>query len=90
LTSSSWISPQLAVFDQLAQRQLRDLAPDAVERREHDGLRCVVDDHVDPGQVLQRADVAALAADDSALHVVGGELDQRDGRFRRMVGGHAL
>ena len=64
-----------AVLDQLLERQLRDLAADAVERREDDGLRRVVDDEVDAGQVLERADVAALAADDPPLHVVGGELD---------------
>ena len=55
------------------QRQLRDLAADPVERREHDRLRRVVDDEVDAGEVLERADVAALAADDAALHVVGRE-----------------
>ena len=54
---------------------LRDLAADAVERREDDRVRRVVDDEVDAGQMLERADVAALAADDPALHVVGGELD---------------
>ena len=72
------------------QRQLRDLAPDAVERREHDRLGRVVDDHVDAGQVLERADVAALAADDPALHVVGRELDHRDGRLGRVARGDAL
>ena len=69
---------------------LRDLAPDAVERREHDRLRRVVDDDVDAGQVLERADVAALAADDPALHVVGRELDQRDGRLGGVARGDPL
>src|SRR5207253_104883 len=51
-----------AVLDQLRERELRDLAADAVEGREHDRLRGIVDDEVDPGEVLERADVAALAA----------------------------
>ncbi len=59
-----------AVLDELEQRDLRDLAPDRVERRQDDGLRGVVDDHVHAGQVLERADVAALTADDAPLHVV--------------------
>src|SRR5215831_4175098 len=59
-----------AVLDQLAQRQLRDLAADPVERRQDDGLRRVVDDHVHPGQVLESADIAAFPPDDPALHVV--------------------
>jgi hypothetical protein len=58
------------VLDELRERQLRDLAADAVERREHDGLRCVVDDEVDAGEVLERTDVAPFAPYDPALHVV--------------------
>ena len=70
-----------AVLDQLQQRHPRDLAADAVERREHDGVRRVVDDEVDAGEMLERPDVPTLAADDPALHVVGGKLDDRDGRL---------
>ena len=50
----------------------------------------VVDDEVDAGEVLERADVAALAADDAALHVVGGQLDDGDRRLGRVAGGEAL
>ena len=74
-----------AVLDELERGHLRDLAADRVEGREHDRLRRVVDDHVDAGQVLERADVASLAADDPALHVVGGKLDQRRGRLGGMA-----
>ena len=67
----------------------------AISRRigsndEDDGLRRVVDDHVDAGQVLEGADVAALAADDPALHVVGRELDQRGRGLGRVAGGNSL
>src|SRR6185437_13064883 len=54
-------------------------AADAVERREDDGARRVVDDDVDTGQVLERPDVAALTPDDPAFHVVGRQLDERHG-----------
>jgi hypothetical protein len=64
-----------AVLDQLLERELRHLAPDPVEGREDDGLRRVVDDEIDAGEVLEGADIAALAADDAALHVVRGQLD---------------
>jgi hypothetical protein len=79
-----------AVLDQLRERHLRDLAAQAVERREDDGLRRVVDDEVDPGQVLERPDIPALAPDDAPLHVVGGELDDGDGRLGRVARRHAL
>ena len=65
------------------QRHARDLAANPVERREHDRVRRVVDDEVDAGQVLERPDVAPLTADDPALHVVGGQLDERHGRLGR-------
>jgi hypothetical protein len=60
-----------AVGDELGEREPRDLATHTVEAREHDGLGGVVDDAVDAGDGLERADVAPLAADDAALHVVG-------------------
>ena len=78
------------VLDQLQQRHARDLSPDAVEGREDDGVRRVVDDEVDAGEVLERPDVAAFPADDAALHVVGGQLDERDGRLCRCARSNSL
>ena len=72
------------VLDQLDEGQLRGLAPDSVERRQDDGLRRVVDDEVDAGQMLEGADVPALPADDASLHVVGRKLHERDGRLGRV------
>ena len=84
-----WIRPSL---DELGQRQARDLAADGVEAAdEHDGLGRVVDDQVDAGRLLEGADVAALAADDPALHLVAdGRWTTRDGVLRGVVGVDAL
>jgi hypothetical protein len=79
-----------AVLQQLLERQAGDLAADAVEAGEDDRVRRVVDDEVDAGQVLEGADVAPLAADDAALHVVAVELDDRDRGLSGVAGGHAL
>ena len=79
-----------AVLDELLERQLRDLAPHRVERGQHDRRGRLVDDEVDARDVLERADVAALAADDAALHVVGGQRHERHGRLRRVAGGQPL
>ena len=43
-----------------------------------------------PGQVLEGPDVAALAADDAALHVVGRQRHDRDGGLGDVVGRGAL
>ena len=79
-----------AVGDQGLDGEAGDLAADAVEGRQHDRLGRVVDDDVDARQVLEGADVSALAADDPALEVVGGELDDRDRCLGGVPGGGAL
>ena len=43
-----------------------------------------------PVASLERADVAALAADDAALEVVARQVDDRDGGFDGVLGGAAL
>src|SRR5579884_114578 len=79
-----------AVLEQLLERHPRDLAPNPVEPGEHHRARGVVDDEVDPGQVLQRPDVAPLAADDPPLHLVPGELDDGYGRLGGVARGQPL
>ena len=48
-------------------------------------MRRVVDDEVHAGEVLERPDVPALAADDPPLQVVRGKLDHGHGRLGRMA-----
>src|SRR3954464_6346918 len=79
-----------AVLQELLEREARDLATDAVEAREDHGARRVVDDEVDAREHLERADVAALAADDAALQVVGLEGGGRDRRLHGVATGEAL
>ena len=79
-----------AVLDELLQGDAGDFPAHRVEAGDGDGLRRVVDDQIHAGHGLQRADVAALAADDAALHLVIGQGNHRDGGFGHMVGGAAL
>ena len=79
-----------AVGDELGDRQSRDLAADRVEAGQHDGLGRVVDDQVDARRLLEGPDVAALAADDPALHLVGRQVHDRDRVLGGVVRGHAL
>ena len=78
------------VCDEVLERDAGDLATDGVEARERDGLGSIVDDEVDAGYLLERADVAAFPADDAALDVVRRDRDGRDRALRRVVCGHAL
>ena len=79
-----------AVGDELLQGDSRHLAADGVEAGHGDGLGGVVDDEIDAGDGLEGADVAALAADDAALHLVVGQGHHGYRRLRRVVGGAAL
>ena len=79
-----------AVGDEVLHRDAADLAAHGIEAGDRDALGGVVDDQVGAGQLLEGADVAALAADDAALEVVGGDVDRRDGALGGVVGGDAL
>jgi len=79
-----------AVGDELLQRHPGDLAAHRVETGDDDRLGRVVDDEVDAGGGFEGADVAALAADDAALHVVVGQRHHRYRGLRHVVGGALL
>ena len=79
-----------AVGDQPLDRLLGDLAAVRIEAGQDDRAGRVVDDQIDAGRELERADVAAFAADDAALEVVARQIDDRDGRLDGVLGGAAL
>ncbi len=70
-----------AIGDQLLDGLTRDFAAERIERGQDDRARRVVDDQLDARGQFQRADVATLAADDAALHVVARQIDDRDRRL---------
>src|SRR5690606_7535464 len=79
-----------AIRDQLLEAQPRRLPPDRVETRQDDRLGRVIDDHVDPGRLLEGADVPTLAPDDPALHLVRREAHHRDRALDGLLRGHPL
>src|SRR5205085_9383850 len=79
-----------SVLHEALERDAGDLAADGIEAGEDDRFGRVVDDEVDAGGQLQRADVAPFAADDAALHVLARQVDHRYGVLRDVVRGHAL
>src|SRR6266550_3180496 len=79
-----------AVGDQPLERQAADLAAHRLEAGHDDRIGRVVDDDVDAGGGLERANVAALAPDDAALHFVGRQQHGRHARLGRLLGGDPL
>src|SRR5690606_41551187 len=61
------------------------LAAYRVESGNGDSLGRVIDDEVDAGRLLQRANVATFAADDAALHVVIRQRDNADRGFGNVI-----
>ena len=84
---AGWMRPSSSSFSSVS---FAISPPHAVERRQDHRRRRLVDDEIDARQVLQCADVASLAADDPALHVVRGQRDHRYRRLGRMAGGKPL
>ena len=82
-----WIRPSATSS---LQGQPGGLAADRVEAGQQHRLRGVVDDQVDAGDLLEGPDVAALPADDPALHVVAGQVHDGDDRLGGLVGGEPL
>ena len=79
-----------AVGDEALEGEAGDLAAVGVVGGDEHGLGRIVDDEVHAGVQLQRPDVAALAPDDAALHVVGRQVHDRDRGLHGVVGGQAL
>ena len=79
-----------AVHDELFQRDAGHLAANRIEAGDNDRLGRIVDDQIDAGRGFQGADVAALAADDAALHVIVGQGHDRHGGLRHLIGGTLL
>ena len=79
-----------AVQNELLQSQPGDLPAHGIKAGDRNGLGGIVDNQVHAGQGLQRADVAAFAADDAALHLVVGQGHHADSSLRHVVGGAAL
>ena len=79
-----------AVADELVESHARHLAAHGVEAGQHHRLGRVVDDQVDAGRLLEGADVAPLAADDAALHLLVRQADDGDRGLAGVVGRDAL
>src|SRR5688572_8342755 len=79
-----------AVLNEPLEADARDLAAHRVEAAHDDDARRVVDDHVHARRLLEAADVAALAADHAALHVVAGDRHRADRVVGRLLRGVLL
>ena len=74
------------IADQALQRHAGNFAAHRVKAGKRDGLGRVINDKVYAGGCFQRADVAALAANDAALHFVRRQGHHRHGGLAGMVG----
>ncbi len=78
------------VGDEALQREPGHFPSHRVEAGQQDRLWRVVDDQVDAGDGLEGADVAPLAADDPALHLVARQMQDGDDRLAGLLGRYPL
>ena len=79
-----------SILDELLQRKPRHLTLHGIVAGKGDRLGGIIYDEIHTGQILQRADVASLTADDTALHFIIGQRHHRNGDLCHMVAGAAL
>ncbi len=79
-----------AVCNELGQRAAGHFAAHRVKAGYGNRFRCVVNNNIDAGRLLEGANVPAVTADDSALQLVAGQGDDRYDHLRHLIGGDAL
>jgi hypothetical protein len=78
------------IRNQLLQGHSRGFPANPVEAREQYRRGRLIDDEVDPGEILEGADVAPVAPDDPPLHLIVRQLDQAGGGGAGLGPGQAL
>ena len=78
------------VQHKLLQREPSDLTAHRVEAGQQDSLWGVIDDQIDARHRLECPDIAALAPDDPALHLIRWQVQHADDALRGLVAGHPL
>ncbi|MCG3768207.1 MAG: hypothetical protein JW394_0310 [Nitrospira sp.] len=78
------------VMHQPFERHLGDLSAQGIEARDHDGFRRFINDQIDSGCGLDRADIAPFPSDDPPLHRVVRNLDDGNRRLGDIVAHHPL
>ena len=79
-----------AIGDKVLHGDAADFTADRIEAGDGYAFRRIVDDEIGAGKLLERADVAALTADDAALQVIGRDMDRRNGGFGGMICSYTL
>ena len=80
----SWMSQSgliAAVEDELFECNARNLSANGIEAGERNCLRRIVDDEIDAGQGFDGANISAFSADDTSLHFIVGQRDDRHRDF---------
>jgi hypothetical protein len=79
-----------SVLNQPFQTAAGHFPADRIKRADHHHPGRVIHNDIDPGRLLERADVSPFATDDPPLHLVGRNVHGGDGAGRGVLGGVAL
>ena len=72
------------VCNQSIERHSCNFTPYRIEGTHNHNTRRIIDNHIDPRRLFDRANVSAFATNDSALHFIVGNIDGTGRCFRGM------
>ena len=79
-----------AVCDELFKRKSCNLTANGIKTRYRDRLRCIVDNKIDSRNRFKGSDISSLTSDYTALHLIVGQGNDRNGSVRTVICGAAL
>ena len=79
-----------AVSDEVFHGNAANLATNGIEARNGNALRGIVDEQIHARKLLEATNIAALAANDAALQIIGRNMNGFHRSFSRMIGSNAL
>ena len=79
-----------SIYDQLFKGDSCDLASHRVKPREDNCFRSIIDDKIDAGHCLDRADISSFTTDDPSLHLIVRKLNDRNRRLCNVIYGASL
>ncbi len=78
------------IYHQFAQRALGNLAANWIKTGNRHGFGCIVNDHINSRRLFKRTNIATIAPDNAALHLVGGQCYYTHGKLTHLIGSDAL
>ena len=79
-----------SIRDQALERDARNFSSNGTMTRNQHRLWSIINHQIDPSRSLKRSDVASFTANNTTLHIVAGEMNNRRGPLGNKLAGQAF